>query len=61
MDPPLPRMGCPDAAEGDAAGGGAPEPLLLAVALTMPYVPPPIAMAAAPIAMGLVSLWEDMS
>jgi hypothetical protein len=33
---------------------------LLAVALTMPAAPPPIATTAAAIAMGLVSLRENM-
>jgi hypothetical protein len=37
----------------------APEPLL-AVAVTMPYAPPAIAMAVAPIAMNLVSFRENM-
>jgi hypothetical protein len=56
LDPPLPGA---DIAEVDDAVVAAPEPVL-AVALTMPYAPPPIAMAVAPMAMDLVSLWETM-
>jgi hypothetical protein len=42
----------------DAAVAVAEPPL--AVALTMPYAPPPIAMAVAPMAIDLVSLRENM-
>jgi hypothetical protein len=59
LDPPPPDAGCPGVAERDVAVVAVPEPLL-AVALTMPYAPPPIAMAAAPTAMDLVSLRENM-
>jgi hypothetical protein len=58
--PPLFDTGCPDVAEADVAVVAVPEPLL-AVALTMPTVPPPIAIAAAPIAMDLVSFRENMN
>jgi hypothetical protein len=59
LDPPLPGTGWPDVAEADVAVVAVPEPLP-AVALTMPYAPPPIAMAAAPIATYLVRLRESM-
>jgi hypothetical protein len=45
------------------AGVAVPDPVLapvLAVALTMPYAPPPIASAEAPMAMDLLSLRENM-
>jgi hypothetical protein len=56
LDPPLPGA---NSAEGDVAAVAVPEPLL-AVALTMPYAPPPSAMVAAPMAMNVVSLRENM-
>jgi hypothetical protein len=59
LDPPLLDTGCPDAAEADVVVVAMPEPLL-AVALTMPYAPPPIAMVVAPIAMDLMSFRENM-
>jgi hypothetical protein len=37
-----------------------PEPLLAVAPPTMPYAPPPITTIVAPMAMGLVSLWENM-
>jgi hypothetical protein len=53
--------GRPDvgAAEAAVVVVAVPEPLL-AVALTMPYAPPPSTTAVAAIAMGLVSLRENM-
>jgi hypothetical protein len=59
LDPPLRGAGCAGVAEGDVAVVAVPVPLP-AVALTIPYAPPPIAMAAAPIASGRVSLQENM-
>jgi hypothetical protein len=59
LDPPLPGTRCADVAEVDDAVVAVPDPVL-AVALTMPYAPPPIAMAVAPMAMDLVSLGENM-
>jgi hypothetical protein len=59
LDPPLAGTRCPDAAEADVAVVTVPGPVV-AVALTMPYVPPPIAIAVAPTAMDLVSLRENM-
>jgi hypothetical protein len=55
LDPLLVGTGCPDGAEADVTVVAVPGPLL-AVALTMPYAPPPIAMTAPPIAMDPVSL-----
>jgi hypothetical protein len=64
LDPPPPGANPPppgaNGAERDVATVAVPEPLL-AVALTMPYAPPPSAMVAAPIAMNLVSLRENMN
>jgi hypothetical protein len=59
LDPPPLDTGCPEVAKADVTVVAVPEPLL-AVALTMPYAPPPIAMTAPPIAMDLVSLRENM-
>jgi hypothetical protein len=64
LDPPPPdpeRAPCADVAEVDDAVVvvAVPEPVL-AVALTMPYAPPPMARAVAPMATDLVSLWENM-
>jgi hypothetical protein len=59
FDPPLRGACCPEIAEVELAAVVAPEPVL-AVALTMPYAPPPIAMAVAPVARSLVSLEENM-
>jgi hypothetical protein len=59
LDPPLAGAVCRDVAERDAAVVAVPEPVL-AVALTMPYAPPPTAIVAALMAMDLVSLRENM-
>jgi hypothetical protein len=59
LDPPRPGTTCPDVAERDVAVLAVPEPEL-AVAPAMPYAPPPIAMAAAPMAIDPVSLRENM-
>jgi hypothetical protein len=58
LDPPTREADCPEAAEAaeaDVVVVVVGEPLL-AVALTMPYAPPPMAMVVAPIAMDLMSL-----
>jgi hypothetical protein len=55
LDPPLRAVG----AAGEVAVVVVPE--LLAVALTMPYAPPPIAMAVTPMARALESFRENMS
>ena len=57
LDPP-PATRCADIAEVDDAVVAV--PAVLAVALRMPYAPPPIAIAVAPTAIDLVSLWENM-
>jgi hypothetical protein len=59
LDPPPADWDCPDVAEAEAAVFAVPEPVL-AAALRMPYAPPPIAIAAAPMAMDLVSLRLNM-
>jgi len=59
LDPPLPGTRCADVAEIDEAVVVAPDPVL-AVAPTMPYAPPAIAMAVAAIAMGLASRCENV-
>jgi hypothetical protein len=58
LDPPPATAGRPAVAAEKVAVVAEPEPLLAAV--TMPYAPPAIAIAAAPIAMNLVSLPENM-
>jgi hypothetical protein len=57
LEPPPRATGRADAAEADVAVVVVPDPVL-AVALTMPYVPPAIAMTVAPMAM---TLRENMS
>jgi hypothetical protein len=62
LDFPPPGAPGENGAEGDEGGEAAvavAEPLP-AVALTTPYAPPPSAMVAAPIAMNLLSLRENM-
>jgi hypothetical protein len=59
LDPPPRAMGRPALVEVDAAAVGVAEPLL-AVALTMPYAPPPITTAAARLARSLVGLWKNI-
>jgi hypothetical protein len=59
LDPPRADTGVPDVAAADVAVVGVPDPVL-AVALTMPMALPPIARAAAPMAMDLVILRENM-
>jgi hypothetical protein len=56
---PPPGTGRPDVGAGEVAVAAVPEPLL-AVAVTMPYAPPAIAMAVAPMAMNLMSFAENM-
>jgi hypothetical protein len=58
LDSPLPPNG--NGFEEDVVAVAVPEPLP-AVELAMPYTPPPSAMVAAPIAMNLVSLRENMN
>jgi hypothetical protein len=58
-DPPLPGTRCADVAAMDEAVAVVPDPVL-AVASTMPYAPPAIAMAVAAMAMGLVNRCEKI-
>jgi hypothetical protein len=58
LDPPRPGTGCPGVAAGEVAVVTVPEPAL-AVALAMPYAPPPVAMAV-PMAIDLANLRENM-
>jgi hypothetical protein len=59
LDPPPPGANCLDAAGANVAAVVVPA-LLPALALTMPYAPPPIATAVAPIAIDLVNFRENM-
>jgi hypothetical protein len=59
LEPPPPGASGLDVAEPDAAAVAVPEPVP-EVALTMPKAPPPMASTAAPMAIALGSLRENM-